>query len=136
MQHFDNVLVRGMEAIVHTSSTFSAHKTSKCVIWLGVGTNHAGQTCQRMYVAKQKRKTSKGTERGVWVDDLAEVRPGINSDVFFRAPEATTQAIANKCYSIIGSETTIDLEVKSAEARNAVVHRWQLWMQYKGLIKI
>ena len=129
MQHFQEVLLRGMEVIYHSSSAFS-HKSQAAVIWLGLGTNPVdGQKAPRVYIAPKKRKTSKGSERGIWVDDLAEIRPGINSDVYLRAPNATTERIANKCYSIIGSEGTLDLEVKSAEARDAVVSRWVLWMQ-------
>jgi len=129
MAYFQEVLVRGMEVIFHSSSAFSAHKTQSAVIWLGTGTGPDGREAPRIYIAPKKRKASKGSEKGIWVDDLAEVRPGINSDVYFRAPDAVTSRIADKCYSIIGSECTIDLEVKSPEARNAVVSRWVLWLQ-------
>jgi myosin heavy subunit len=129
MAHFQEVLIRGMEVVAHSSSSFSQHKTAKNVLWLGDGVNVNGETAAKLYLANKKRKISKGTERGLWLEDMAECRPGINSDVFFKAPDNVTQAIANKCFSVIGSECTLDLEVKSGEARNAVVHRFQLWLQ-------
>jgi myosin heavy subunit len=129
MAHFQEVLIRGMEVVAHTSSSFSQHKTTKNVLWLGDGVNVNGETAAKLYLANKKRKSSKGTEKGLWLEDMAECRPGINSDVFFKAPDNVTQAIANKCFSVIGSECTLDLEVKSGEARNAVVHRFQLWLQ-------
>jgi len=130
MAHFQEVLIRGMEVVVHTSTTFASHKSTKNVLWLAQGSRpENGDTAPRLYLATKKRKTNTGKEKGLWLDDMAECRPGINSDVFFKAPDNVTTNIANKCFSIIGSETTFDLEVKSPEARNAVVHRFQLWLQ-------
>jgi hypothetical protein len=130
MAHFQEVLIRGMEVVVHTSTTFASHKSTKNVLWLAQGARpDNGETAARLYLSSKKRKNSTGKEKGLWLDDMAECRPGINSDVFFKAPDNVTQSIANKCFSIIGSETTFDLEVKSPEARNAVVHRFQLWLQ-------
>jgi hypothetical protein len=129
LNQFQEVLIRGMEVYAHTSSSFSQHKTTKNVLWLGDGVNVNGETAARLYLANKKRKTSKGAEKGLWLEDIAECRPGINSDGFFKAPDNMMQAVANKCFSVIGSECTLDLEVDSGEARNAVVHRFQLWLQ-------
>jgi hypothetical protein len=89
----------------------------------------------RIYLSPKKRPSSKGTEKGLWVDDIAECRIGIATDLlrakfkqgsFGTAADAET--VAAKCFSLIGSECTLDLEAPSAMARDALVIRFQLWL--------
>lgn len=77
MAHFQEVLIRGMEVVVHTSTTFASHKSTKNVLWLAQGARpDTGETAARLYLSTKKRKSSTGKEKGLWLDDMAEVGGG------------------------------------------------------------
>jgi hypothetical protein len=70
------------------------------------------------------------------VDDIAECRVGIATGLlrtkfgaeFFGTTKEVEETSA-RVFSLVGSECTIDMEAPSAMARDALVIRFQLWIQ-------
>ncbi|ETW00017.1 hypothetical protein H310_07457 [Aphanomyces invadans] len=63
------------------------------------------------------------TEKGLYLADIAEVRPGLATYSFSQSP---LLPIADKCFSIIGSERTLSLEMPSRNARDQAVSRFRV----------
>lgn len=113
--HFRELLLTGMEVIKYDGNG----KRKKKVLWLD-------KDGDRLYIDAKKRIVSTGTEKGLSLNDITEIRPGINSAAFSKA--ACDGSSKSKCFSIIGSERTLDIELPTSEARDAVVFRLQLFM--------
>jgi hypothetical protein len=140
--HFRELLLTGMEVIKYDSKG----KTKRKVMWLD-------KDGDRLYIDSKKRIVSMGTEKGLSLNDITEIRPGINSAAFSKAAcdggakskveyrgeisplyhcclvsPLILSACVLQCFSIIGSERTLNIELPTAEARDAVVFRLQLFM--------
>ena len=81
--HLRQVLGRGIQVTSHL-----AGKTSKRILWFCNGVDAEGLTTGKLYIASSRRTSSKGTEKGLWLTDVAECRPGANSDSFSKVGDA------------------------------------------------
>ena len=110
LARFTEVMLQGIEVFAYLPSG----KRSKRILWL----EH-----KRVFIDRAKR--SSASAPGIDVDDIAEVRPGVNSHAFSRAPDPNTIPVGC-CFSIVGSERTIDVEVLSSAERDLLVQRFRL----------
>jgi hypothetical protein len=129
--HFRELLLTGMEVTKYDSKG----KKKRKVMWLD-------KDGDRLYIDTKKRIVSVGSEKGLSLNDITEIRPGINSAAFSKAacdggakskvsarPAASPlTTLVLQCFSIIGSERTLNIELPTSEARDAVVFRLQLFM--------
>ncbi|KAF0716338.1 hypothetical protein AaE_011133, partial [Aphanomyces astaci] len=99
--------------------------------------NYAGKVnadyCERLVVGKPMTSSVRylfrastrllPTEKGLYLADIAEVRPGLATYSFGQSP---LYPIADKCFSIIGSERTLSLEMPTRNARDQAVSRFRV----------
>ena len=111
LARFTEVMMQGIEVFAH----LAGGNRSKRILWLAR---------KRVFIARTKNFDPTASDSGVDVDDIAEIRPGTNSHAFCTHDSNTIPI--GCCFSIVGSERTIDVEVLSSELRDELVRRFRL----------
>jgi len=114
LAHFTELMMQGIEVFKYDSNG----KKTRRVLWLAR---------KRVFIDSKKRQTTTIADKGIDMDDITEVRPGINSHAFNKC--LVRPHLTAKCFSIIGSERTINVEVPSQALRDTLVQRLQLLMR-------
>jgi hypothetical protein len=107
------LLHRGVPVIKHTISASSlfgkGFQSHPRMLWLEGG---------RLYIDHKLRGTSKGTEKGVNLADISQVRLGASSFTFDNGQ--LDPATYPKCLSIVASERTIDIDLNTTGLRDQI----------------
>jgi myosin heavy subunit len=113
LREFFNVLNRGMEVFMYDKSGRHAVR----VLWLD-------RSSMRLYCDEFKPRQSKAREegKGMFLQDISKVRPGCLSHTFANAK----QTDPSKCFSLIATERTWDLCLKSQLNRDTACYLFKL----------
>jgi hypothetical protein len=83
---------------------------------------------KKIFVETEKTDDLQGSEKGLFIRDVAEIRKGARSHGFI-SRRGDMQHSDEQCFSIIASERTFDLAAPSANARDVIVYVFQLLVE-------
>jgi hypothetical protein len=112
-QSIRQLLLQGVELIKYNAKGARAHR----VLWLDPGE-------ARLHLGKAKKHGDTRRLKGVSLEDVTEIRPGVNSHGFARA--IPDPAAACKCLTIVGGARCFDLQLPSIVSRDFLVHGLRL----------
>jgi hypothetical protein len=95
LREFWNILLRGLVVMKYATT---GSKPQERVLWLD-------RSGARLYLDHRKRFDSKGNEKGLYLRDISQVRPGCNTVAFKKSSQHAPPV--DKCFSLIGTERTL-----------------------------
>ena len=122
VEDFRSKLTEGISVWKHSAYG----KKVKRILSFGIGDRG-----ERLFIEKSKSRSDSNESKGLDLEDITEVRRGINSLAFETCSQSNVLD-HKKCLSIIGSERTIDLEFDSHDEMislcNCLVNLFRLYL--------
>ena len=121
LKAFWHLLLQGMCVMKYS---MKSGKKAERHLWLD-------RTGTRLYIARKKVVDTNASTKGLYLRDISEIRAGTDSNTF---AQLKSQGVApppdkSKCFSLIGTERTIDVEMPTANSCANVVARFQLLLK-------